>query len=473
LPPPPAQPPVDAAAEQRRQQELEAQQKAAEAERAELKATLEAVSAELTAEREQRAEEVIALQERLAAAETVVKQARETPPVTSARLGLGLTGYVQADYNAWRQSSEDQLDPASGNPINDERFLIRRARLRATLERWYVAGALEFDGNTVNGATARIIGAEASLKWPPERGTPPLLMATVGMFKIPFGFEVGESDRVRLFLERSTAERALFPGEYDLGARLMGGWRFMRYALAVQNGEPVGERGGFPARDPNSAKDVTGRIGVETPVTPEVSLAGGFSGLSGTGFHPGTPATKAVVQWMDRNGNGAVDPGEIIAVPAMAAAPSRNFSRFGYGADLRVAVAVPGVGTTTAYGEIYIAKNLDRGILPADPYGPLNRASRELGGYAALIQEIGAHLAVGVRYDYYNPDLDSSNLSMGALVPQSFAYQTIAAVAALRGPAGRLIVEYDHNRNNLGRDSQGNPANRQDDMVTVRGEASF
>jgi hypothetical protein len=471
MPPPPAQPPVDVAAEQRREQEREAQIKAEQAERAELKASLEAVGAELTAEREQRAEEIIALQDRLAAAEALVRQ----PPVTSARLGLGLTGYVQADYNAWRQSSEDQLDPGTGNPINDERFLIRRARLRATLERWYVAGALEFDGNTVNGATARIIGAEASLKWPPERGSsePPLLMATVGMFKIPFGFEVGESDRVRLFLERSTAERALFPGEYDLGARLMGGWRFLRYALAVQNGEPVGERGGFPARDPNSAKDVTGRVGVETPVAEAVWLAGGFSGLGGTGFHPGTPATKAVVQWMDRNGNGAVDPGEIVAAPALAASPSRNFSRFGYGADLRVTVAVPGVGTTTAYGEVYVAKNLDRGILPADPYGPLNRPSRELGGYGALIQEIGSHLAVGVRYDYYNPDLDSSNLAMGALVPQSFSYQTIAGVAALRGPAGRLIVEYDHNRNNLGRDAQGNPTNRKDDMVTVRGEVSF
>ena len=35
-----------------------------------------------------------------------------------------------------------------------------------------ISGAIEFDGNTVNGATARIIGAEASLKFPPERGNP-------------------------------------------------------------------------------------------------------------------------------------------------------------------------------------------------------------------------------------------------------------------------------------------------------------
>ena len=46
-------------------------------------------------------------------------------------------------------------------------------------------------------------------------------------------------------MERSTAERALFPGEYDVGARLMGGWRFVRYVIAVQNGNPIGERS-FP-----------------------------------------------------------------------------------------------------------------------------------------------------------------------------------------------------------------------------------
>ena len=53
-------------------------------------------------------------------------------------------------------------------------------------------------------------------------------------------------------MERSTAERALFPGEFDAGARLSGGWQFVRYAVAVQNGEPVGERT-WHSRDPNAA----------------------------------------------------------------------------------------------------------------------------------------------------------------------------------------------------------------------------
>ena len=48
-------------------------------------------------------------------------------------------------------------------------------------------------------------------------------MATLGLMRIPFGFEVQELDYVRPFLERATVLRALFPGEFDLGARLRGG----------------------------------------------------------------------------------------------------------------------------------------------------------------------------------------------------------------------------------------------------------
>src|SRR5262249_10884002 len=162
--------------------------------------------------------------------------------------------------------SQDELNQSNGALLNDQRFLIRRARLRGAIDREYVAGVLEFDGNTVNGAMARIIDAEASLKLPGETPDLPLAMLTIGLFKIPFGSEFLQRAPARRFMERSTAERGLFPGEFDLGARLMGGWRFVRYAIAVQNGEPLGEKA-WPGRDPNAAKDVTGRLGVDTPVT--------------------------------------------------------------------------------------------------------------------------------------------------------------------------------------------------------------
>ncbi len=467
------QSPADYAAAQAAAEAAASAQKALEEQQAreiaQLRADLETLRNQQVEDRQVRAEAVDALTAQLEASKA---QAAQAPPeVLTARLGVSLTGYLQADWLVNNQASQDQLNP-SGAPLNLNQFFIRRARLRAAIDRWWVAGLVEFDGNTVNGATARIIGAEASLKFPPERGEPlPLLMATIGLFKIPFGFEVVQSDRDRLFLERSTAEHGLFPGEYDAGVRLQGGWRFVRYVVAVMNGEPIGERT-FSLRDPNSSKDIVGRVGIDTPISSMVWVAGGFSGLSGTGFHPGTPATKSTVVWNDSNGNGTVQQGEITVVPGSAAVASQNFSRFGYGADFRLGINVPSLGATVLWSELYWAKNLDRGILPADPVS-FGRDYRELGLYVALTQELGQHAQVGVRYDFYNPDADSVNTVMGATKPTAFAYQTLSFVAALQAPSGRLIAEYDINRNHNGRDTEGNPTNLADNAFTIRGEVKF
>jgi hypothetical protein len=463
------EPPPDAMAAVKAESEARAAHEAAEAnEREALRNELQDLKAQIESERSYRSALEASLASRV---DTLTVYAEQpTPTVSTARLGLSLTGYVQADM-ALRQSSQDQLNP-SGVPLNQDTFFVRRARLRAVLERSWAAGALEIDGNTVNGPTARLIGAEASLKWPAERGAPPIIMATIGAFKIPFGFEIGQSDRERLFIDRSTAERALFPGEFDLGVRLMGGWRFVRYAVAIQNGNPIGDRGGFAFRDPNQAKDVSGRVGIDTPVSDRISIAGGFSGLSGKGFHPGTTATKPVVVWTDNDGNGAFNQGEINVIPGTAATPSQNFTRFAFGGDLRLGINIESLGALLLYGELYWAKNLDRAILPADPIS-FGRDYREFGVYAGITQELGEHASVGFRYDFYNPDNDSTNQVMGAQVPTALAYQTFAIAAALRAPSGRLIAEFDVNRNHNGRDVSGNPTNLKDNAFFIRGEASF
>jgi hypothetical protein len=448
--------------------------------RAELQGARQEMQEALSAERAQRAADGARLRAevggwRAEAARQSDLAAQAPPTLRAAQLGVGLTGFLQADL-AFRQSSENQINPSTGDPLNEDRITIRRARLKATLDRTYVAGLFELDGNTVKGPTARIAGAEASLRWPGAGGpaAPPLIMGTLGLFKIPFGFEVGQSDRDRLFLERSTTSRALFPGEYDLGARLQGGWRFIRYALAAQNGEPIGERS-FPARDPNNQKDFVGRLGVDGGEGP-VSIAAGFSALAGTGFHKGSPATKPSTQWIDSNEDGIVDATEIRASPGLAATPSLNFPRHGLGADLRVTVRTPRLGETTVYGELYYAKDLDRGILPADPTGEagaVGRSYRELGWYLAVMQDLGAHATVGARYDYYNPDRDAGDRQAGIAVPADASYSTLGLVAALRAPFGRLIVEYDINRNHLGRDAAGLPTTLADNAFTLRGEVRF
>jgi hypothetical protein len=388
-------------------------------------------------------------------------------------MDVRLSGFVQADVVAYDSSSADELDFSTGQPLNNTRFLIRRARLRIEGDYKYAGGVLEFDGNTINGPTARITNAEVYGRWPArDPSAPPRVMLAVGLTRIPFGFEVQEKDYVRLFLERSTMARALFPGEYDLGAKLQGGWRWIRWQVAVMNGAPPGDKQ-YALRDPNRAKDVLGRLGVDTGIGRRVALAVGMSGLWGTGFHAGTAPTKDTVVWHDLNNDGQVDPSELIGVLGMPGTASQNFQRWALGADLRLTAQVPVVGELAIYGEVAWAQNLDRAIYPADPVAA-GRNLRELGWYVAVTQQLTRWAAVGVRYDRYDPDADRTEKIAAQIVPRDLTLSTLSlTAAAMYAPYVRLTFEYDHNTNALARAPSGAPATLGAEQATFRAQVLF
>ncbi|HTJ41005.1 MAG TPA: hypothetical protein VL463_02890 [Kofleriaceae bacterium] len=405
-----------------------------------------------------------------AAAAGFVKTATLSPMVGSRWDGVALQGFAEVDYHD-RQSSSDQLVDATGAPLNQDRIFVKRARVKLTADYGRVMGAIELDGNTVSGAQVRPMNVEASYSLVDRArgGTSPAVV-TAGVFKIPFGEEIGESDPDRLFLERSTSERALFPGEYDAGARLAGTWRSFNYSVAATNGEPIGEKS-FPLQDPNGAKDVVGRVGIDAPVGSSRVLAG-VSALSGTGFHKGAPATKDSIVWRDLNEDGVVELNEIQNIPGHAATPSSSFSRFAVGADARLVVPVPSLGAFELRGEIYLANNLDRGLVPADPVASAHDL-RELGYYAQVLQELSERVQIGVRYDHYDPDADVTDTQSGQIVPSTSTFATLALAAALRFENARLVLEYDVNRNHLGRAADGTPTNLKDNALLVRAEVKF
>lgn len=388
---------------------------------------------------------------------------------------LRLSGFVQADAYLYRQDSQDaddQLDNATGQPLNETRFLIRRARLRLQAQTQYVGALIEVDGATVQSAQTRLLGAEAWAQWRAADAAVPYVHAALGLFKIPFGREVLQYDPERLFAERSRVVQALFPGEYDLGARVQGGWRFMRYALAVMNGAPAGDQM-FALRDPNRSKDVLGRLGVDARLGGRGQLRAGASGLYGTGFSPGSPATKDTLSWRDDNEDGLVQQSEIIAVRGQAAVPSQNFTRDALGLDLELTLRVPVVGELQLAGEIIWARNLDRGIAPADPIGA-GRDLRELGYYVGVTQQLTPYAQLGLRFDSYDPDADRQEQLGVQAVPVSAAYATLTvAAAALHPRYGRLSIEYQHNRNALGRSASGFPTTLGRDAVLARAQVTF
>jgi hypothetical protein len=135
------------------------------------------------------------------------------------------------------------------------------------------------------------------------------------------------------------------------------------------------------------------------------------------------------------------------------------------------------LGKTTAYAEILWANNLDRGLLPADPLGTLGRDMRERGYYLALVQDVGRYFQAGVRYDFYDPDLDSTDRQAAVVLLSSKAVSTFGMAVAARmkigGLTNRLLFQYDINRNHNGRDLAGLPTNLASNVFTMRAEAVF
>lgn len=384
---------------------------------------------------------------------------------------LRFSGYVQVDWVAFDQASVDEVNASSRVPLNQERFTLRRGHLRVDAERARVSGALELDANTTNGPQVRPIDAEVSFRTLDADRNLPELVLTAGLFKIPFGFEVQELDVDRPFLERSTVARALFPGEFDLGARLWLRYRFLDLKLAAMNGHPLGDRV-FPALDPDSAKEVVGRVGVRAEVVPGVVLDAGVSAERGMGFHEGTPTTKGQLTWRDDNGDGIVQATEIQVIPGSSATASQLFRRFGVGVDARLALALARGFGFELRAELMRAENLDRGLEPADPVGA-GHALRELGYCVGITQELTRFALVGLRYDRYDPDQDARELQALHVVPRDRSYETLALLAMARYDGARLSLEYDRNGNALGRTPSGRPTTLASDTVTARAQVRF
>ncbi len=396
----------------------------------------------------------------------------EKPKAAPSDPSVRFSGYTQIDFVLHDQSSQNEIDYATNTPLNQDRFTLRRGHVRVDVEQGLISGALELDANTTNGPQVRPIDAEVAVHWPAQPNEKlPTASLSAGLMKIPFGFEVPELDYVRPFLERSNVARALFPGEFDLGAEARLSYRFLDLAVALMNGHPIGDRV-FPALAPDAHKEIVGRVGARTEIVAGVAFDFGISADTGRGFHEGTPSTKDVLVWRDENGDGVVQATEVQVIPGSSATASQEFNRFAVGADARFGVhLIPGYGFDLR-AEVVRASNLDRGLEPADPIGA-GYDLRELGWYVGATQELTKYGLIGLRYDRYDPDQDAREQSAAQVVPRDRSYSTLALLAMLRYGRARLSFEYDVNRNELGRDASGAPTNLKSDAATLRGQVVF
>lgn len=390
--------------------------------------------------------------------------AEGTNYVRPIRRGLRWWGFVQAQYER-NQLSEDELAPG-GAPLNQDQFSLRRGRLRLDHGWENAAATLELDASTHRGIHVTPRRAEASVFWrgQDDDAVTPRLVLTAGITDLPFGAEIGESQRDRVFMERSIGSLALFPSEADAGAKVWGAYRFLNYAVAVVNGQPLHESA-LP-RDPNTAKDVVGRIGTRVAVLESLALEGGVSFYEGRGFSPGVEEAKDTVTWVDDNNNGFLEPHEVQGVPGSAAVPSQSFDRWALALDLGTS-ARSRLGITRLNGELIVASNLDRGLLLSDPIAS-GANIRQLVLATSLVQQVTDYGFVGLRLAHYDPNSDLFEQRAGVFHIKDQSLLVVSPALGLTLAHGRIVAQYDVVSDKLGRDERGVPANAKNDQLTVR-----
>ena len=124
-------------------------------------------------------------------------------------------------------------------------------------------------------------------------------------------------------------------------------------------------------------------------------------------------------------------------------------------------------GKTTAYGEVQIGNNMDRGLFPSDPV-LLGIDTRQFGWYAALHHRFTRWGLAGFRYDSYEPNADVFDKRGGKLIPFNQKVTTLSPMIGFWVPHAQLLLQYDIIDNKLGRDPVGVPTKLKSNTITLR-----
>lgn len=318
---------------------------------------------------------------KLEALETKLSGLEEAQGATDASVGslkkIKLSGYIQGRYEH-SAASKDGLKSDGKTPANADRFLVRRARLKAAYEGKNAEYVLQIDA-TGDGVSLK--DAEATFV---DTWTPFKLRLTVGQFKLPFGYELVQSSGDREMPERSGIIKAYFDGERDRGLRLTARWQFLRLAVALINGNGVKDTSVYKGtslygtQDSGKFKDFVGRLGVDFG-----DVVGGVSAYLGRG-----PMATTVT------------PGATSSDPPAIKYDYMRRTRLG--ADVQGYFDVPEVGGLALKGELIWGSEaaIDWNGVPSNP----SKNVRKLGWIVTAVQNIGDHIGMVVRLDQFDPN---------------------------------------------------------------------
>lgn len=331
---------------------------------------------------------------------------RDVSDVKDKFKNLSFSGYLQVQYQFAEQKGIASYNGGSFRPNVNNRFMIRRGRLRADylfkddegFRKYYFA--LQFDG-TERGVNIRdFFGRIYENKWN-------VFVGTVGVFNRPFGYELQNSSSRRESPERGRMSQILMKNERDLGAMvsfqpqaLDHPLHFLNIDLGVFNGQGLAA-----AADYDSYKDVVTRVSVKdiSALNNHLLLAGGVSMLSGGIGSASKDAYSTKI----------VEGHKVMALSVSASNLTRMHPRKYMGADVRMRVPFSNAkGYIEARAEYIQGQqsalantSVTPTELPADGVYTRNFD----GAYLYLIGSFFSHSQFLIKYDWYDPNTDVSD----------------------------------------------------------------
>jgi hypothetical protein len=339
----------------------------------------------------------------------------ETKSTVDKLAKIKVSGYIQAQWQY--ADSNGQPSIAGGNfaPLTNQRFQLRRARLKTQYESATSRYVLQFD---VAQTGLAIKDAYVTLMEPWLK----TFSGTMGVFNRPFGFEIAYSSSSRESPERARVFQTLFPGERDMGAMLeiappseMGPLSMLNF----KGGVFTGMRENTIEND--NEQDFIGRLGFQAPFYDlNLSIDGGVSAYMGkvtartdTVFESGTGANGLEAMIRDvGNLNQTVD---------------RNY----YGVDLQLYYDLPVIGGTSIRGEYLWGEQ--PGVAGSSSFYPGTGTlyKREfMGWYGMLVQNIFAKNQLVVKYDVYDPNVNAEASDIGKATTATGVGPTGVALSA-------------------------------------------
>jgi phosphate-selective porin len=394
---------------------------------------------------------------------------------------LKITGWVQTQFQHAESKGAKTFDGGDFLPLSDNRFMLRRARVKFTYTNGLFQGVMQLNA-TERGVNLVEYFGKITDPWTKS------FTLTTGVMNRPFGFEIQQSSADRETPERARFTQTLLPNERDLGAMLtfqpVKGKKL--YGLKVDagffNGVGIAVPGttslnGAGVVDFDSYKDFIGRAHYKKSLKEDkiqfgIGVShynGGFVYQNNRVFDELATGANGLLQWQMRD------------TMSTALSKGGKAPRKYYGADFQLSVKSK-IGTTTIRGEYITGTQsgmIDESKSPSTLPAKMDTYLRTFnGGYAYLIQRLGKFKSeIALKYEWYDPNtkLSSVDFGVGTTMSKAELKYTMLGIGYnyYYNDNVKLMVYYNMVTNENATGIAGFDKDLKDDVFTVRMQYRF